>query len=63
MICQLFYFSTGKMSIFVGSTVWRIFANEEVITELWKKKRIVCSLQQVHLEGAVYTDFTLHGLG
>ena len=51
------------MSIFVGSTVWRIFANEEVIAELGKKKTIVCLLQQVHLEGAVYTDLTLHGLG
>ena len=61
--------STGKSSFLihvflkkcrfsVGSTVWRIFANEEVITELWEKKTIVCSLQQVHLEAPVNTDLT-----
>ena len=46
----------------MGSTVWRIFANEEVITELWEKKTIVCSLQQVHVEAAVNTNLTLRGL-
>ena len=46
----------------VGSTIWRIFANEEAITELWKKKTIVCSLHQVHLEASVNADLTLHGL-
>ena len=51
-----------KCRFSVGSTVWIIFANEEVITELWEKKTIVCSLQQVHLEAAVNTDLTLHSL-
>jgi len=55
----LFMCLKKKCRFSVGSTVWRIFANEEVITQWWKKKTIVCSLQQVHLYWFDFTRFAL----